>query len=503
MPLNGIEDKADEMRRFLCLIGLFVFGVQMDSLTSESTAVSGSETASPAVADSSVSVTETQSAPVTPGVEPQSVEANSGVTVAAESEEEFPDDAAFQQLPGEQRASNWQKARARIAELNHQTKELSERAAIAAQLEELGGLERLQADAKFGQLLFSQETDEAGNPIVDPQTGLPYLTAKPFIESLLDPQSGSSDAFFTMMWEAAEHPIPGMDQSVGDWLLQQKYGLNPALIETYKQIQSPQDAVQYLPNSVHPDELTYIPAELHEAYKSFDAVDRQALQNLLVEDESRTLARLSERKQNIENQKFIAEARQQQEQAKLQQQQQWEARIQQSAAQLVNSKREATINAQLERLKTQYQPFGPDAEANQLVYDDVMAAADRIFENATIRQKAESCGNLYYQAERYKATNNPALASRAMAQADALALELQREFAKAATLRINAWNEKLKGRIVAAQPQQQTSTPVPQSQSVTSQPRPTPALNGNGFGLSEERKRQIAQQLSLSRQGAA
>ncbi|MCI0748157.1 MAG: hypothetical protein L0Y58_22350 [Verrucomicrobia subdivision 3 bacterium] len=440
--------------------------------------------------------------PATPGAEPQPTEANSGVTVAASPEDEFPDDAAFQQLPGEQRASNWQRARSRIAELNQQAKDLSERAAIAAQIEQLGGLEALKADARYAQMLFAHQQDEAGNPLLDPQSGLPYITARPFIESL---QQESPDAFYTMLWEAAEQPIDE-NQSVGDWLLQQKYGLNPALLDTYKQIQSPQDAVKYLPNSVSPDELTYVPAEFHEAYKSFDERDRQQLQDLSVDDEQRFLARLSERKQNIENQRFIAEARQQQEQAKLQQQQQWEQRIQQSALQIVNSKREQTLNAQLERLKQQYQPFGPDdAEGNQLVYDDVMAAGDRIFENPAIRQKAESAGNLYYQAERYKATNNSALASRALAQADALAMELQREFAKAVTNRVNAWNAKLKGRIVAAQPQQQTQTPNPQlqPQSVTNQPKPAPALANGTFGLSEERKQQIAAQLALQRQGAA
>lgn len=468
----------------------------METQTSVDTGFSASEAASPVAADSSVSQPETPAVPAVEAAPSQPADATPAATVTPD---EFPDDTAFEQLPGAERQSNWQKARARIGELNDQVRTLSERAAIAAQLEEMGGLEQLQRDAEMVRGLFTYKTDEYGNTLIDPQTGLPYITTAPFIQNL---QQGSPDAFYTMLWEAVEQPVAD-GQSVGDWLLQHKYGLNPALIETYRQIQSPNDAVQYVSNAVTPDELTYIPAEFHEAYKSFDATDRQHLQDLSIDDEQRFLSRLRERKENIDNQKFIQEVRLQQEQAKLQQQQQWEMGIRNNAMQVISSTREQTISAQMERLKA-FQPFGPeDVAGNQLVYDDILAYGEKILENPQIAQKAESAGNLYYQAEYYKATGNQMMASRARAEADKLTMDLQREYAKAATQRLNLWNERLKGRIVAAQPQTQPTPQVrPQSPTnVTSQPQPV--RGSSGFGISEERKRAIAQQLALSRQGQA
>ena len=471
----------------------------MDSLTSVEITPpvsSGEGTSVPAASSGSV---ETQPTAPTQPVGAQESAVSGGENVAAAPEDEFPDDAAFQQLPGEQRSSNWQRARARIAELNTQSRQLTEKAALAAQIEQLGDFETVKKDAELARsLLSSYRKDEYGNVIYDPQTRLPQMTATPFIQQL---QQEAPDAFYTMAWEALDQPID-QNQTVGDWLLKQRYGLDPKLLDAYRQIQSPQDAMRFNPQMVNPEELTYVPNELHEAYKSFDAEDRQYLQDLSLSDEDRFLSRLRERAEHLNNQKFIAETKAEREQVKQQQQQQWEARIQQSTEALVNQKREQTYTAQLERLKTQYSPFGPeDGDGNQMVYDDVLTAADRIFENPAILEKAKSAGNFYYQYQYYTANQNPALASRALAQADALAMDIQREYAKAATQRVELWNQRLKGRINAAQPRE--TTPAQQTrqlppQSVTNQPRPT----SNGFGLSEERKREIATAMALQRQGA-
>ena len=331
---------------------------------------------------------------------------------------------------------------------------------------------------------------------------MPYITSKPFIEQL---QQGSPDAFYTMAWEALDQPTPN-GQTVGDWLLQQKYGLDPALLDTYKQIQTPNDAARYLQQTgVSPDELTYIPEQFHDAYKSFDAADRQHLQDLSIDDESRVLARLSERKELIESQKFREEIRTQQEQAKQLETQRWEQGIQQQAMQLISSKREAAIQSQMQQLQ-KFTPFGPDnAPGNQMVYDDILRSADVIFDNPQIAQKANTAGNLYYQYQRYMATGNTMLASKTLAEADRASLELQREWAKAATQRMNQWSDLLKGRIAAA-PSQSTQLSAPHatpSQNQTNQPRPAQPPIRQGFGLSPDKINQIAAGLMLKRNGAA
>lgn len=476
----------------------------MDGITSVDTAVSGGEAASPVAADSSVSVAETTPAAI-PAAEAQiTPEANSGETVAATPEIEFPDDAAFQSLTGEERKSNWQQARSRIGELNQQVRELSERAAIAAQIEQLGGMEQLQQYAQIAQGLFSHQQDEMGNPVTDPQTGLPYLTAKPFIEQL---QQGSPDAFYTMAWETLDQPLDG-GGTVGEWLLQQKYGLDPSLLDTYKQIQSPQDAARYTQQAggITSQELEWVPAEFQDAYKTFDAAERQRLLDLQIDDEQGFLDRLNERKELIDSRKFRDEIRAQQEQAKQAQQQQWEQQIQRQAAELVQTKREALLKPQMEQIR-KFTPFGPDSQDNEMVWSDIENAGEMVFNNPAIRAKAESAGNLIYQYQRYAATGNTMLASQALAKADQIAMEISREWAKAATTRMNKWGEILKGRASAGpatsstQTQSATQAQSIAPQNVSSQPRPV--QGPQRFGLSPDRINQIASQLALQKNGAA
>lgn len=474
----------------------------MESYTSVETPsqVSGGEGASPVPVSTSAGI-ETQPTAPTQSVEAQQQPVTGGEDVATTPEDEFPDETAFQQLPGEQRSSHWQNARARIKELNNQNRELNEKAAIAAQLEELGGLDSLRSDADFTRNLFSSvKKDEHGNELRDPQSGLPYITTQPFIEQL---QEQSPDTFYTLVYEAFDQPID-QNQTVGDWLLQQKYGLNPKLLDTYKQIQSPNDLQRFAPQSVSQDELTWIPQELHDAYKTFSPQDRQRFQDTPVDQEQSVFAQLQERKELMDSRKFIEETKAEREQAKQAAQQQWEQGIQQSTQRVIAEKKQQTVNAQLERLKTQYQPFGPeDHEGNEMVYYSAMFEADKIFQNPAVQQKAESASNFYYQAEYYRATKNAALASRAQAEADRLTMDLQREYSKAVAAHIDKWNQRLKGKIVAAQPQA-TMTTTPQNRpqpipapSVTGQPRPMPGQ----FGITEERKHQLAQMMRTAMNG--
>lgn len=458
-----------------------------------STVSEGGEVSSPP-AESSVGVAETTTGvDLTQSTPAQSQSVNGGESVATNPGDEFPDDAAFQAMPGQERVTAWQNVRARIAELNGQVKELSGK---TSQYDSLGDLEQLKTDAELTRSLFTYRQDEQGNLVKD-ANGLPLIDTTQWQDQM---QQQAPDAYYTALWEAMDRPIDQNDK-VGDWLLRQKYGLDPQLLETYRQIQSPQDVARYAPQAVSSLELQGIPTELHEAYKSFEAEDRVELQDLFTQNEERFLARLSERKENLENRKFIQEQRQREEQAQQQQKQQWEDTIKQKTLERGQAKWDQTVQSQLDRLKTQYQPFGPeDSDGNQMVYADVIAAGERALSTPALQQKTQSAWHQYHLHEYYTATGNTMLAARALADGDKLVLELQREFAKAATQRVEQWNNRLKGKIAAAPVSQQPALGRPNQPTQPQQP----ANNGQHrepgrFGLSPDRINQIATQLALEK----
>jgi len=485
------------------LAAFFILQEQMpdDFSTSETPDVSGSgggEPVAPAASSGGVAEIQPPAGQTQPDpAQPQPV--NGGETVATESGDEFPDDATFQALPGQERGSHWQRARARIAELNGQVKDLNGK---TAQYSELGDVDQLKTDAELTRSLFGYAQDEQGNVVYD-QNGMPHITTASFQDQL---QQQSPDTYYTMLWEAVDRPVDG-NETVGDWLLRQRYGLDPQLIDTYKSIQSPQDALRYAPQSVGPAELEGIPAELHHAYKTFDAQDRYDLQQLFGQDEQRFLARLSERKQNLDNQKFITEQRARDEKSEVEQKQRWENQIKQKTFERGQAKWGQTVNSQLDRLKSQYQPFGPeDGDGNTMVYDDIVAHASKAMQSPALQQKIQTADHQYYLHEYYTATDNQMLAARHLADAEKIVLELQREFAKAATLRVEQWNRRIANRNPAAPViQQPTRQPTPNPNPQNPQPnngRPQYTTPGK-FGLTPARINEIAAQVALQKAGRA
>ena len=463
------------------------------STSVETPAVSGGTgdgSVAPAASSGGVAETPVVGSEPTPA---QSQPVTGAESAGATPGDEFPDDAAFQALPGEERGSQWQRARSRITELNNRVRELDGQ---SAQYAELGDVGQLKTDAELTRSLFGYAQDEQGNTLYDQQTGMPYISTASFQDQL---QAQSPDTYYTMLWEATDRPID-QNGTVGDWILREKYGLDPQLVETYKQIQSPQDALRYAPQSVSSAELEGIPGDLHDAYKTFDAQDRYDLQQLFGQDEQRFLARLSERKQNLDNQKFIAEQRQRDEQVKQDQKQRWENTIRQNADTRGQTKWDTTVNSQLDKLKTQYQPFGPDDVAgNQMVYEDIISHATKAVTSPAFQQRLQAADHNYYLHEYYTATGNQMLAARALADAEKAALELQREFAKAATLRVEQWNQRFKNRSAApvnGQSQQQNPNPAnpPNPPAADGEPR---RLAPGSFGLSNARKNELAAQLAM------
>lgn len=302
----------------------------MDNIqTSEVSTASVDTAASPAlVADSSVSVDANQSVqaaqPEQNMVQQPAQDANAGVA----SDDQFPDDAAFERLPGEQRSTHWQNARNHIAELKQQ---LAER---DAQLQSFQELANPSNDYLRPDLLFAPVM-ENGQPKLD-EYGDPVTSPAPFLEQL---RNESPQTFGQMVWEAMQQPWTA-DESTARVLLRDYYGLNPELIETYRQIQNPEDAQSFIPQ---PADMSHIPQQYHDLYKSLDWETRDQI-DAVMDDAARNLML---RGLNAEFQ--VKQEAQKREQAIQQERQRaFQAEVQQFQVEVRNGI-EATLKQQLEK----------------------------------------------------------------------------------------------------------------------------------------------------------
>lgn len=252
----------------------------MDNLSTSEPSVASTETAaSPAAtADSSVSVEANQPAqPVADATPAPSVPANDANGSSSTAQDEWPDEAAMQAMSGQERSSHWQRVRARIDELNQQ---LAEREAQLANFQQQPPPE--SSNWVKPDLLFAPVIDpQTGQPAVD-EYGEPVTTPQPFIEQL---RNESPSTFAEMVFQALNQPWNDQE-STARVLFRDYFGLNPALIETYRQIQSPEDAQAYV---TPPADMSHIPQQYHDLYKSLDWETRDQIDSIL-DEPARNLA---------------------------------------------------------------------------------------------------------------------------------------------------------------------------------------------------------------------
>jgi hypothetical protein len=456
-----------------------------------------SPTTMPASATGSEAVNPTGTTTGQPLAQP---EPKVGETVAVPSEE-LPDDQAFQQLPGEQRASNWSKARARIGELNQRVEQLSQLEPfqpVAQSLDEMGGWETVEPRLQLANQLFSPATDEQGNAIVD-NFGYPVYTPAPFVNSLA---AESPQMLADIIWNAWEAPISGSGETYGNWLLR-NIGLDPSLIETYKQIQSPDQARQHIVASGAIDPAVYegIKPEYHDALKSL-LTTRPGLRaewDLIGDDAKQEL--LEERKTNLEAQAFIQDRKSRDQQEDQQRQQGARERIEQAGNQLVDDAQQKTVNAQYERLQ-QTATFFSDAADNQVVWNNIIqSAAQKLETDPKLGADSVRASDLYKLSAQYEAYGDRFRAREARVQADRLAIKLSKAFGDAVTLETGVWSRRLGG--VRAAQQQQIQSAQPRIEIGSTGGNPTPreqrqvptAPTGQRFGYSDEMIEQRAQEL--------
>lgn len=469
----------------------------MDGLNVPETPVASTDTPasiSPEVAAPSASVPEAQAQPTVASVPETSTEP---------SVNEFPDDQAFQALEGPERQSNWQRARTRIGELNQQATTWKP---IQEKLDSWGGLEQVEQHLQIAQSLFTPVLDEAGEHLVDPQTGLPAYSAEPFVDQMME---SSPEILNEIIQRSLDQALPdGSGQTFGHFIFQTYFGLDPNLVDTFRQIKSPQDAARYLSESgqVTPDELKVIPENYQAAYKSLTPQLRDEVQ--LMQPAARE-AYLAERQELLESRSF----REQQELRERQEADRAtahrETQIRQVGERLITDARDRALTTQREKLNAEAAFFGENSADNQFIHDSILREALAVTEaDATLKADSDKCNNLFRLSAQLEARGDRYRALQAKVEATRLADHLTRKFANNVTARTEWWSQKLgfaKKGMEAARQTAQGRVEVTQGENPAGNPQPTTATRGTtqgyGYGMTPAEINEAAAELAMRKAG--
>lgn len=401
---------------------------------------------------------------------------------------ELPDEVAFEQLAGPERGQNWKQARARIAELNGQVSQFSQYQPIVQEIEQRGGWEQVQQHAELGSLLFSQTQD--------PQTGQIRMTAEPLIERLASESPYTLDE---IIWKGIHQADPyNPDQTIAHAFVRDYLKLDPNLLDTYRSIQSPQDAQKHLaPGQVTPEELAAIPEQFRDAFKSLTPRQREELG--LADDETK-LEFLQDKADALQARQFISQQTQEREQQRAQAAQQFEQRVDQRHNELSAAVRDAAINGVREKLKAEARLSASDTHNEALHNDAIQWAAQQVMADPQSSQDNDKAGALYRLSANAELRGDKIPASQYKLQADALSKALEGRFRNNVTKRIAFWSELLGGARQAQQQQVEQARPraeIASSNQSTRQNQQTQTV-GNGFQPTPQRLAQYEQMLRQS-----
>lgn len=427
--------------------------------------------------------------------------ANPGVPVeapqASASEAELPDDQAFLQLNGEQRAQNWKQLRTQYAETKGK---LSEYQPVFEQVQQYGGFEQLQEKAQLADLLFSPVMGEDQQPQLD-DFGLPQYTAQPFVERMVQE---SPQILQEVMLTGFDAPNPlEPNETMGHWFLRERLGLDPALIQTYQQIKSPQDAARMIVQSggIDPAELQVIPEQFHEAYKAMTPREREEL--ALYSDPEVRDSMLHRVSTALKVDKFEAQQQQRDEQEKIRASEEKTARVQEMGTKYLQE----TVQKVVGRARTQLEatPFTGDAEMDGIAWDTIINKAV----NATAQAmplENKRMEDLLRLSAQYEADGDKYRAREARVEAEKITQRLDDAFKKEVTRQTGVWSRNFAGSRQALQQQKQNAQPRIEIGSNGNSPAsegtqfnaPPP---GQRFGLGPARINELAAQLAMQKAG--
>lgn len=440
----------------------------MDGLTPDASMPASAEAAS-LPSEAPVSATVQPEAPATGEVAAQHDQV-SAESVPAESLE-LPDEQAFEQLSGPERGNNWKQARARIAELNEQVKQFSSYQPVLEQIEQMGGWEAAQQYADLGALLFSQVQGENGEI---------QLTAEPLIARLADESPSTLEE---IVWKGIHQPDPrNPNQTLKDAIVSEVLGLNPALLDTYKQIQNPADVQKFqAPGQISAEELAEYPEELHNAYKSLTPRQREEL-NLAADHETK-LEFLQDKADALKAREFIAQQEAERERQAQLAQQQFQQRVEQRGTEIGAAARDAALANARQRLQTEA-TFSADAEVNETVHNEcIQWAVTQCLSDPSLAQDNDRADALYKLSADAELRGEKMKAAQYKAQADNLAKKLEGRFLNNLTKRTAFWSKALGSARQATQQQVEQARPRTEVAASNASPRQTQQTQTVGHGF--------------------
>lgn len=450
----------------------------------------------------STASTETVSAPsetaASATAQPEAVSAGQDTAAqpdlqAADSQPAAPvellDEQAFEQLAGPERGQNWKQARARIAELNQQVSQHTRYQPVIEEIEQLGGWEQVRQAAEFGTQMFSQ--------VEDPQTGKLRLSAQPLIERLASESPYTLDE---IVWSGIHQPDPyNPQQTILQALMRDQLGLDPALLDTYKQIQSPADAQKYLaPGQVTPEELAAIPEQFHDAYKSLTPRQREEL--ALYGDDETKLETLQDKADALQARQFIAAQNAEKEQRQQQAAQQFETNVKARASELSSTSTQAALTSVREKLKTEARLSASESHNDALHSEAISWAAQELMADPGTARDSAKAGDLYELSAEAELRGDRIKANQYKMQADSLAKALEGRFRNHVTKRVAFWSEALGGARQAQQQQVEQARPRPEIAGSNQSARQNQGTKtvGTGFQPTPQRLAQYEQMLRAS-----
>lgn len=319
-------------------------------------------------------------------------------------------------------------------------------------IQQWGGPEVVQQGMQLMSELFRPATDPAtGQPLLD-QYGIPQVDPRGFVNLLAQESSGTLLALGDALLEAS---LPN-GRPVIDVIVRDVFGLNPDLMDTYRQISSPQAAAGMgLLGDITPEELEEIPAQYHKAYQAMTSVERENIARL---DEATRNMFLKNANEALESRQFRQQQLQQQQAAAEAQFREQQIQVQRNGYQLAYQTRqqhETGLKSELAKIQ-----FSADPTVNQRLQERVFqATAAYVDYSPEIQPLAQQTERMYSQVAQLEANNDKFRASQLKIAADQNA---QRIFAKARIYAMESVKDlqSLAGGQSGVNGQQNTARPV-------------------------------------------
>lgn len=231
-------------------------------------------------------------------------------------------------------------------------------------LSEFGDVDAIKGNLELLDGLYGQATDENGNTIYDPRTGLPETSPHTFVTKTQESSPELADKLLLGFWNAQ-----GADGLTGAQRMFYNLGLDPTRLADYQGLtQNPTKSVAN--GVILADELAGIPEHHHATYKQLSAADRHKAQQMEDADEFEDF--LNEKQELFESRKFREDYQKAQREHAVRQEQEFRSGVDRSFTEYATQLRQDGLNSIIKNLSSQVQ-FSADPTTNAVQTGAVMS----------------------------------------------------------------------------------------------------------------------------------